>query len=225
MLILRTVSPWILVSILALLSVCSGARDRSGSKGVTSGNAPSRGRFNLKNGMQCTWATKNVSDVVKMSVKCENPQARIDGGVTELRCEYRAKPQTCPGYQSNSKGYYKQVSRALKRLQEKVCREPRALAKAAMCKRAPQDAHFKLDIRTSVSAAQSGGDTLLPRTRDTTTTTRTKTTTSPATPAPGGTPADCKGRGAHRQVAQEYCNSSWASVCAFFFSMLQSEDC
>uniref|UniRef100_A0A8C6WHB0 Fibroblast growth factor binding protein 1b n=1 Tax=Neogobius melanostomus TaxID=47308 RepID=A0A8C6WHB0_9GOBI len=222
MLILRNISPWILVSILALLSVCSGARDRSRSKGVTraprSGNGPNPGKFNLKNGMQCTWATKDVNEVVKMTVKCEDPKARIYGGVTDIQCEYRAKPQSCPNYNSNSKGYYKQVSRALKKLQGKLCRDEPALVKAGMCKRAPRDAHFKLDINTVV-AAQSGGDTLPLRNRPTTTTSRSTPT------APNGTPADCKGRADHRQVAHEYCNSSWASVCAFFFSMIQSDDC
>lgn len=128
MLLLRTF-PWI---VLALLSVCSGARDRGRSKGVTraqrSGNRPSRGRFTLNSGLQCTWATKDVSDTVNLWVKCENPQARVTGGVTDLKCEYRARPQTCPGYQSDPRGYYKQVSRALKKLQGKLCNDDRSRA-------------------------------------------------------------------------------------------------
>uniref|UniRef100_A0A3B4B0I4 Uncharacterized protein n=1 Tax=Periophthalmus magnuspinnatus TaxID=409849 RepID=A0A3B4B0I4_9GOBI len=172
------------------------ARDKPRSKedSQRSGTGPSRGRFTLKNGMHCTWATQDTSNGVKMLVKCENSQARIYGGITDVQCEYNAKPQSCPAYQSNPKAYYKQVSRALKRLQGALCYEERALVKAGMCKRAPRDAHFKLDRSTSISSAH-------------------------------GTPADCKRPADHREVAKEYCNSSWASLCAFFFSMLQSEDC
>ncbi|XP_072319205.1 fibroblast growth factor-binding protein 1-like [Eucyclogobius newberryi] len=232
MLLLRTAFPWILLSILALLSLCSGARDRSRSKTVTraqrSGTGPSRGRFTLKSGLQCTWSTADTSDGVKMSVRCENPQARVHGGVTHVQCEYKAKPQSCPGYQSNPKAYYKQVSRALKKLQGGLCRDERALVRAGVCKRARQ-AHFKLDTNTAVFSAQAGIDpTPRPKSSSTTvsTTTRTTTRTTASTaPAPGGTPADCRGRADHREVAEEYCSSSWASVCAFFFSMLQSEDC
>lgn len=216
---LRSSSPWILLSALALLTVCSGARDRSRDKEVTGAprgdSRPSRGKFNLNSGMQCTWATKDANEEVKMTVKCENPQARIHGGVTDLQCEYRAKPQHCPGFLSNSKKYYKQVSRAIRKLQGKLCYDERALVNVGMCKRAPRDAHFKLDIGTSVVSAQSGEDTLPPRPS-------ARTTTS--APTLTGTPADCKGRAVH-QVAQEHCSSQWASVCAFFFSMLQSEEC
>lgn len=203
-------TPWLLVSLLALLVGCDGSRSN-------------RGKFNLKDGMQCSWTAKDANNaVVKLRVKCENPVARVHGGITDVECEYRAKPQSCPGYQSNAKGYYKQVSRALKKLQGKLCRDERTLAKAGMCKRAPQDAHFKLDIRTSHIGAQSGGDTILmPTSIATTTTTSTQTARAPN----GTAAADCKGRADHRQVAQEYCSSSWASVCAFFFSIVQSDDC
>ncbi|KAJ0033559.1 hypothetical protein NQD34_000666 [Periophthalmus magnuspinnatus] len=225
---LRTASPWMMLSILTLLTVSSGARDKPRSKedSQRSGTGPSRGRFTLKNGMHCTWATQDTSNGVKMLVKCENSQARIYGGITDVQCEYNAKPQSCPAYQSNPKAYYKQVSRALKRLQGALCYEERALVKAGMCKRAPRDAHFKLDRSTSISSAQSGIDPT-PKSSSTTssTTTTTTRTTSPTAHVPSGTPADCKRPADHREVAKEYCNSSWASLCAFFFSMLQSEDC
>uniref|UniRef100_A0AAV2LK66 Fibroblast growth factor binding protein 1b n=1 Tax=Knipowitschia caucasica TaxID=637954 RepID=A0AAV2LK66_KNICA len=232
MLVLRSAFPWIVVSILALLSLCSGARDRPRSKGVTraprgSGEASSRGKFNLKNGMQCSWVTKDVSRGVKMTVKCQDPQARVTGGVTDVECAYNAKPQSCPGYQSNPKAYYKQVSRALKKLQGGLCQDERALVKVGMCKRAPRDAHFKLDRSTSVFAAQSGVDpSPHPKNPSTiSTTTRRSATPTPPAGVDRVTPTDCKRRADHRTVAQEYCNSSWASVCSFFFSMLQSEDC
>ncbi|KAJ0050886.1 hypothetical protein NL108_009340 [Boleophthalmus pectinirostris] len=231
MLILRAAFSWTLLSILALLTASSGAHDSPRSEGVSraqrSGNGPIRGRFTLKNGMQCIWATKDTRNGVKMLVKCENSEARISGGVTDVQCEYNAKPQSCPAYQSNPKAYYKQVFRALKKLQGALCKEERVLIKAGMCKRASRDAHFKLDMNSAVTSAQSGIDpTPHPKSSSTTTsTTTTTTTTTPTAHVPSGTPTDCKRRADHREVAKEYCNSSWASVCAFFFSMLQTEEC
>uniref|UniRef100_A0A672ZVT4 Fibroblast growth factor binding protein 1b n=1 Tax=Sphaeramia orbicularis TaxID=375764 RepID=A0A672ZVT4_9TELE len=210
MLLLRTSTLWLLLAFLAqLVCLSSGARDkgrgvsqsaaaqsaapaagRAQRSGAKSGGA-TRGKFPIKDGMQCTWTAKDVGDRVKLSVKCENPRARVEGGETDLSCEYYAKPQTCPGFQSDPKAFWKQVGRALKRLQRKVCRDERALVKAGMCKRAPRDAHFKLDMFSSVVSAQSGED----------------------------------GRADHRKTAEEYCSSSWASLCSFFLSMVQSEDC
>lgn len=225
MLLLRIFAPCLLMIFLAqLVSLSSGARaqERGADRAVTpapgraqrSGGkdaaATRRGKFSTKDKMQCTWGAKGVGDTVKLSVKCEDPVARIKGGVTEIICEYNAKPQSCPGYLSDPKGFWKQVSRALKRLQGKVCKDNRALVKAGMCKRAPRDAHFKLDITSSVSSAQSGEVEKPPR--------------PASTGAPAGTTA-CTGRADHRQAAEEYCSSSWASVCSFFFSMLQSDDC
>ncbi|XP_051241552.1 fibroblast growth factor-binding protein 1-like [Dicentrarchus labrax] len=230
MLLLRTFAPWLLLAFLGQqVSPSSGARNknrgadktvtpapdraqRSGDKSAATG----RGKFSSKDKMQCTWVAKDVADTVRLSVKCENREARVKGGVTDLECRYNAKPQRCPGYQSDPKGFWKQVARALKRLQGKVCRDERALVRAGMCKRAPRDAHFKLDMSSSVSAAQSGDTPPLPLSNSTST-----STSSPA--APAGTTA-CT-RADHRRKAEEHCSSSWASLCSFFFSMLQSDDC
>ncbi|XP_022593803.1 fibroblast growth factor-binding protein 1 [Seriola dumerili] len=224
MLLLRTFAPWLLLAFLGQqVSLSSGARNktrgadktvvpttgraqRSGNKGAATG----RGKFSLKDEMQCTWGARDMGDTVRLSVKCEDPKARVKGGITDMECEYTAKPQSCRGYGSDPKGFWKQVARAIKRLQGKVCKDERALVKAGMCKRAPRDAHFKLDITSSVISAQSG---------------------DPETPPPLPTrstsagPTACTGRADHRKTAEEYCNSSWASVCSFFFSMLQGEDC
>ncbi|XP_029365636.1 fibroblast growth factor-binding protein 1 [Echeneis naucrates] len=152
------------------------------------------GKFSIQGGMQCTWGAREVSDSVVLTVKCENPRAHVEGGITEITCDYRARPQSCPGFVSDPRAFWKQLGRALKRLQGKVCREERALVKPAMCKRAPREAHFKLDLSSSVASAQSGDPTAFP-----------------------GTTA-CSSRA-------EYCSSSWASVCSFFFSILQGDDC
>ncbi|XP_040002580.1 fibroblast growth factor-binding protein 1-like [Xiphias gladius] len=226
MLLLRTFAPWLLLALLGRqvsLSSASGALNktrgadksavpapgraqRSGGKGAATG----RGKFSLKDKMQCTWGARQAGDEVRLSVDCESPEARVKGGVTDLRCEYAAKPQSCPGYRSDPKGFWKQVARALKRLQGKVCKDERALAKAGMCKRAPRDAHFKLDAASSVSSAQSGEPEVPPP--------------LPPRATSAGAPA-CAGRADRRKTAEEYCSSSWASVCSFFLSMLQNDDC
>lgn len=152
--------------------------------------------------MQCSWAAKDVAGAVKLSVKCENPEARIKGGVTDLECDYEGKPQRCLGYQTHPTGFWKQVTRGFKKLQGKVCKDERARVKAGLCRGAPRDAHFKLDIGSSRVSAQSGGLDMPPTTL-----------------------TSCVGRDNARKKAEQHCNSSWASVCAFFFEIVQSDDC
>ncbi|XP_022068373.1 fibroblast growth factor-binding protein 1 [Acanthochromis polyacanthus] len=221
MLLLRTLAPCLLLAFLGQqVSLCSGARSadkqtgraQRSDKGAISG----RGKFSTKEKMQCTWSTRVVGDAVRLPVSCENPEARIKGGTTDLQCEYHAKPATCPGYLSDPRGFWKQVARAFKKLESKVCRDQRALVRAGMCKRAPKDAHFKLDISTSVESAQSGEpEPSPPRPPRPTLLTITGNDTGPTS---------CTKRADHHKTAEEYC-SSWASVCSFFLSMLQSEDC
>ncbi|XP_047435086.1 fibroblast growth factor-binding protein 1-like [Mugil cephalus] len=218
MLLLRTVYPWLLLAFLGLqVSLSSGAHladklsrraQRSGSKGGGTG----KGKFSTKDKMQCVWSAREVGENVKLSVKCENPEARIRGGTTDLSCEYNARPQSCQGYNANPSGFWKQVGRAFKKLQGKVCREGRALVKAGMCKNAPRDAHFKLDMSSSVASSQSGDPETAPPLPPRPTSSTTGTTL-------------CTKRADHRETSKEYCGGSWASVCSFFFSMLQSEDC
>ncbi|XP_038569010.1 fibroblast growth factor-binding protein 1-like [Micropterus salmoides] len=223
MLLLRTFAPWLLLVFLGQqVSLSSGARNknrgadktvtpapgraqRSGSKSEASG----RGKFSTKDKMQCTWGTRDFGETVRLSVKCENREGRM------MKCEYNAKPQSCPGYQSDPKGFWKQVARALKKLQGKVCKDERAMVRAGMCKRAPKDAHFKLDISASVTSSQS---------REPETPHPLPPLSTSATAAPAG-PTACTKRADHRKTAEEHCSSSWASVCVFFFSMLQSDDC
>ncbi|KAM9770789.1 fibroblast growth factor-binding protein 1-like [Menidia menidia] len=209
MFLLRTLALWLLLA----LSLSSGQRapgrpggraQRSGGKGALT----SRGKFSTGDHMQCAWNAREVRDAVKMRVTCENPKAKAKGELVSLTCEYNAKTQSCQ--RADPKGFWKQVSRALRRLQGKLCRDELALVKTGTCKRAPQDAHFKLDAR-SVSVSHHSQGPVSP------------------SPPPGGrsTPAGptrCS-KSDHRHTAQEYCSSSWASVCSFFLSMLQSEDC
>ncbi|XP_068583217.1 fibroblast growth factor-binding protein 1 [Cebidichthys violaceus] len=229
MLLLKTFAPWLLLAFLGQqVSLSCGARntnrgaDKTGTpapgRGQRSGNKPAasgRGKFSIKNKMQCTWRAKDVRDTVRLSVICEDREARVKGGVTDLKCEYNAKPHSCPGYQSNTKGFWKQVARTLKRQQGNVCSDDRSLVRVAMCKRAPRDSHFKLDSSSITASAQSGEPD----------TTKPLPPRSVSTAAPPAGPTACTRRANHRKTAEENCSGSWASVCNFFLSMLQSDDC
>ncbi|CAJ1052534.1 fibroblast growth factor-binding protein 1-like [Xyrichtys novacula] len=226
--LLRTFAPWLLLAFLGQqVSLSSSVRNKNRRTDRTATQAPGgaqrsesksaatgRGKFLIKTKkMQCTWGAEDVGDRVRLNIKCENPEARVKGGTTDLECQYNGKPERCPGYQSDPNGFWKQVARTFKRLQAKVCIDERALVRAGMCKRAPRDAHFKLDIRSSVAAGQSGGESegyQPPPPR-------------PTSSAPAG-PTACRGREQQKKKAEENCGR-WASVCTFFFSMLQSEDC
>lgn len=229
MLLLRTFAPCLLLSFLAQqVSLSSGKRGTAARRVPSSRDKAATGRggkFSTED-MQCTWRARDVGETVTLSVRCESPEARVRGGETDLSCDYIGKPRSCPAFGSKPGSFWKQVSRALRRLDWKLCKDERALVMAGGCKRAPRDSHFKLDISSSVASAQAGEPNTLPpprpRPRNT-----TAANTSPAgnTRAPGGTGEACTERVDHRKTAEEYCRSSWTSVCFFFMSMLQSGDC
>lgn len=222
MLLLKPVAPWLLLVFLGQqLSLSSAARKktRGGQQADKSaGAAGGRGKFSIaESDMQCTWVAADAADAVRLTVRCENQEALVKGGVSELMCQYNGKPDLCPAYQSNPQGFWKLVTRSFRKLKGKVCRDNRALVKVTTCKRAPRDAHFKLDIRTSVASASSGGDTETPPPPPPPPRFTTSSSSSNATGA-------CKSENARRR-AEEHCSSSWASLCTFFFSMLQSDEC
>lgn len=194
---------------------------RAPGRGQSAGDRPvatGRGKFSITDKTRCTWRARDVGDSVKLAVKCEDSEARAGS----LACQYTGRPQRCAGYLSDDGGFWKQVARALKRLGGKVCADERALVRAGMCKRAPRDAHFKLDASDASRP---------PPPRSSTTTSAAPPPRSPtaaAAPPPRSTtaaaaPAACAGRADHRGTAEEYCSSSWASVCAFLLSMVQSD--
>ncbi|KAJ8269512.1 hypothetical protein COCON_G00121190 [Conger conger] len=149
-----------------------------------------KGRFLSRDKTQCTWVATG-EDAFTLDVNCKK------GGDT-FGCEYKARPSACPDYASGVRTYWKQIARALKK-QKVLCKDPAALVKAGMCKRAPKDAHFKLNDRPRKPAESS-----------------TDSTTSS-----GKSCAESQ-----QQRAKEYCSTSWSSVCNLLFSMIEGgEDC
>uniref|UniRef100_A0A3Q4GG89 Fibroblast growth factor binding protein 1b n=1 Tax=Neolamprologus brichardi TaxID=32507 RepID=A0A3Q4GG89_NEOBR len=160
-------------------------------------------RFSTKTKDSCTMVVSAPGNYTRLRVSCK--------GQTPGRsyyCDFQGKPTLC-----RPQNFWKQVARALKRLQGKVCKDERALVRAGMCKRAPRSTHFKLDISSSRVSAQSGDPG-----------------TQPPPPLPSShststaTTACTRRRADHGKTAEEYCSSSWASVCSFFLSMMQSEE-
>ncbi|KAK6299061.1 hypothetical protein J4Q44_G00305710 [Coregonus suidteri] len=156
-----------------------------------------KGKFSAKDKTQCTWVATG-DDAFVLGVNCKK-------GETSFDCKYVAKPATCPGYESDAKAYWKQIARALKK-QKKLCLDSTALIKAGMCRKAPKDAHFKLN--------NTPRDVVVPMT--------TIQTRSSPSASPSGAKS-CKID--QKRLAEEYCAGSWSSLCNFLFSMVQNDDC
>ncbi|KAK0142611.1 Fibroblast growth factor-binding protein 1 [Merluccius polli] len=233
------------VLLLACLAqhVClsAGARgekaDRRGSTGkaVRSTTAP-RGKFTTKDGaLQCGWKQEEKEEEerergeVTLAVTCGNPGPAA-AGVAKTTCRYTGRPASCEGYGADPAAFWKQVARALRKTGKRLCVDGRALVKAGMCRRAPKEAHFRLlatpsRSRTSTNAngaaattttttADTGADTTA------TTTTRGKRVRAKSTPG-----ERCPERADKQKLGEEYCSSAWASVCSFFFTMLDGAEC
>lgn len=209
MLRLGSVAPWLLLVFLGhQVSLSSGRRtkNRGADGSVNPVPVRARGKFTTQDRTECAWTTRHTGDAVTLFVRCEDLQPHADEPVT---CQYTAKPRSCPEYLSDPKGFWKQVGRALKKMQDTVCTDKRALVRVGMCKHAPREAHFKLNTVGPLSFTKS----------------RHPPTPPPVTPL-SSTPAattPCAGRADHRKTAEEYCSGSWASVCSFIFSMVQSD--
>lgn len=170
-------------------------KDKPAVKATRQAKSPQslKGRMVAKDGGECHWAATG-QQVVILAVNCKK-------GGGSFSCEYEARPSACPQFASDARLYWKQVARALKK-QKSLCRDRRAVIKAGMCRRAVQDAHFRLRGETAAAAV----------------------TRPPSTPQPAlAGVASCPRK--HRKRAAEFCNKSWSSFCIFFFTMVQSDDC
>ncbi|XP_057698994.1 fibroblast growth factor-binding protein 1 [Corythoichthys intestinalis] len=167
-----------------------------------------RGKFHYGGTMNCTWISREGADErVRVSVKCEDPVARVRGGVTDRECRYEGRPSRCPAFRANPRGFWKQVSRSFRRLGADVCSDQKALVRARACKGAPRESHFKLDIGSSVVSAQSGGD-------------EEEYRPPPAWNFTGTAGTACTEA---QRKAEERCGSFWAGLCTFVLSALQTD--
>ncbi|KAK1175281.1 fibroblast growth factor-binding protein 1-like [Acipenser oxyrinchus oxyrinchus] len=158
-----------------------------------------QGKFTTKDKAQCTW-TAAEGDTFSLRVNCKKSEE-------SYACEYVGRPSACTQYASNSKSYWKQISRALKK-QKNLCKDAASVLKAGMCKKAPRDSHFKLSENSLATAKEN-----------------TPSSVPENAPAPAVTPKtkNCTDSIDQNKLAEEYCSGSWTSLCTFFISMVQ--DC
>lgn len=197
-----------------------GAESSSGTSRLTrnpNGNDNVfKGKFSTKDKTQCTWKAEGT-DTYVMTVTCNK-------GKETRECTYTARPDTCPGYTGNTKGYWKQIGRAIKK-QKKLCQDPSALIRTGMCKRAPEDAHFKLTDTTTNADLTKAVPTRKPAAGKKQVPTTTKRTTTVVTTEGTKPDKSCTERVDHMKLAEEKCGGTWASLCNFFFTIVQSGDC
>jgi len=173
-------------------------RDR-GRRAQTDGKGRGRGQRN-ENGLKGRFSLK---DGARCSWFAARERDAFVLGVTckkgakSFGCEYEAEPTACQQYASNAIAYWKQIARSLKK-QKRLCRDSTAMVKAGMCRSAPADAHFRLKDRRPSSRVPL--------------------------PSPEGN-NHCPDRIERLKVAEEYCSSSWSSLCTFLFLMLENDEC
>lgn len=190
--------------LLVLACVVSSSQKSHGRRGRGVDRGQHKDRPGLKpvhaQPMKGKMATKDKSECTWVATGNDlftlGVTCRKEGGT--VSCEYVARPSVCRQYASNVKLYWKQISRALQK-QKGLCEDSSALVKAGMCRRAARDAHFRLQHPQRKAAP-------------------------PPTPRPAPRAVgSCKHQ--NKKLAEEYCNSSWSSVCTFFFTMVQDYDC
>lgn len=174
-------------------------RDR-GRRAQTDGKGRGRGQRN-ENGLKGRFSLKDGARCSWLAAR--ERDAFVLGvtckkGAKSFGCEYVADPTACQQYASNSIAYWKQIGRSLKK-QKRLCRDSTAMVKAGMCRSAPADAHFRLKKDTRPSS-------MVPL------------------PSPAGN-NHCPDRIERLKVAEEYCSSSWSSLCTFLFLMLENDEC
>ncbi|KAA0722370.1 Fibroblast growth factor-binding protein 1 [Triplophysa tibetana] len=163
-----------------------------------------KGKFRTKDKAQCSWVARG-EDRYTLSVTCK------PGKGDEFTCKYTARPASCPGFVAEPETYWAQITRSLRK-QKKLCSDPRSMLRSGMCKSAPQEAHFKL---TETAHEKSP-------TKEKTPLREKEVTTNATTPE---TTRKCAQHSDHSKSAKEKCGDSWASLCTFFFTLVQNGDC
>ncbi|XP_076879078.1 LOW QUALITY PROTEIN: fibroblast growth factor-binding protein 1 [Brachyhypopomus gauderio] len=75
------------------------------------------------------------------------------------------------------------------------CRDSKELVEANVCRNGPEDAHFKLNTAPKTQVQPQRGN------------------------------KSCEDLADRRRLAEEYCGSSWSSLCTFIFAMVESDTC
>ncbi|XP_066575915.1 fibroblast growth factor-binding protein 1 [Amia ocellicauda] len=218
----------VLVCVAQMVLVANGEKDKEGKKKKKEGDKTLpdtkqrhhksqadkslKGKFASKDKKtQCSWAA-SAGDTTSLRVSCQKEEAT-------LSCEYTAKPAACPESVANPKAFWKQIAKALRK-EKQLCKDGTGLIKAGMCKKAPKEAHFRLSAPAAAAAAAAAAA-------------QHPAQKSPgpgradsATPQPAITARkDCLENIEKKKAAEEYCSGSWSSLCSFFISMVDNEDC
>ncbi|XP_053314282.1 fibroblast growth factor-binding protein 1 [Spea bombifrons] len=164
-----------------------------------------QGKFVSKEKADCIWSVTGT-ETVHLNVQCTK-------GESTFSCTFAGNPSSCPKYAENQKSYWKQIARALRK-QKNICQDPKAVLKSKDCKKGPQEAHMRYIISSMIVPEDKGNSQ-----RD-------------VNPPKPGTVTEAKKEclededtAEKKRIAEEYCGSSWSSLCNFFLSMVQSKSC
>ncbi|XP_029446539.1 fibroblast growth factor-binding protein 1 [Rhinatrema bivittatum] len=195
-----------------------GERKQVGADQNEKGQRPNRGKgvhgkFSSKDKAECTWSVTG-EDTVHLKVECTQ-------GNASFWCVFAGNPSSCMHFKADSKSYWKQIGRAVKK-QKQLCKSPKSVLKSKVCKKGPQEAHLSLTSSSLVKMGNLNKDEA---------TAHEKAKPHNAEPmekdlvkddtkcSEDEDPIDQK------KLAEEYCGKTWGSVCTVFFSMVQSKKC
>ncbi|KAG7462454.1 hypothetical protein MATL_G00185030 [Megalops atlanticus] len=113
--------------------------DQQPAKKGKSKPVPSSGELTSKDNHRCTWETSGEGEVTLL-VTCSH-------GEESYQCRYMGQPDLCPSYGAKSSQYWKQVVGKLKK-KRNACEGEKVL-KTRTCKKAPVEAHLRLEERAT----------------------------------------------------------------------------
>ncbi|XP_072921073.1 fibroblast growth factor-binding protein 1-like [Hemitrygon akajei] len=154
------------------------------------GFGPKEGKVVGKNKEECRWTLRGDEGGDR------NLRLACKAGHDAYWCEFTGNPVACQKYASNEKTYWKQVIRALKKVD---CSDPSSVLKASLCKKT-KSAHMKM-TRSSLLPAAAGEE------KD------SKESVPFATDGSEGPDIN--------KIAAEHCSESWGSLCKFMLSAFQ----
>ncbi|XP_061643816.1 fibroblast growth factor-binding protein 1 [Phyllopteryx taeniolatus] len=127
-----------------LAPVSSHGNQKSDRRADKDAHKASSRLFRGRDKRGCSWAASGEDRDVTLVVTC------LERG-SAFVCQYAATPCSCARYAADSKLYWKQMGRALRR-HGSLCREGSAPVRAALCRGAPPQAHFRLKTTETPTA-------------------------------------------------------------------------